>query len=330
MTTTDLPTDCDAAPEPVTGHSECRDSERRDSERRDSESDDVIVLEVDDDLAVLELPEGPGDELPEDPGDAPDDPMGTGVVDPRMRERWVTARRVEGRRRLRALVALVSAASLLGIAYLVVRSPLLGVDTIQVRGNQRTPIDTVRGAAHISDGEPLLFLDTQAVARRIEALPGIAHASVRTDLPTTVVITVTERRPVAWIRSTGVNPFAILDGAGRVLDRSAQAPEGLPEVVGAGTTAVPGQAVRSPGPFRGLAALPAALRIRTVRFELRRGSGVLTIDGASPTAGEIQFGPISDMARKGAAALAVLDVLAGRGERVAVLDVRVPDAPATK
>ena len=334
MTTTDLPppTDRDAAPELVTS----------DSERSDSEQDDVIVLEVDDDLAVLESPED-RDDAPDDAPDrdwddaphaaphaAPDAAMGTGVVDPRMRERWVTARRVEGRRRLRALVALVSAASLLGIAYLVVRSPLLGVDTIQVRGNQRTPIETVRGAAHISDGEPLLFLDTQAVARRIEALPGIAHASVRTDLPTTVVITVTERRPVAWIRSTGANPFAAVDGAGRVLDRSAQAPVGLPEVVGAGTTAVPGHGVSSPAPFRGLAALPEALRIRTVRFELRQGSGVLTIDGAPPTAGEIQFGPITDMARKGAAALAVLDVLAGRGERVAVLDVRVPDAPATK
>ena len=284
--------------------------------------------------------------LDKDPGDVQDDApdrdwddapdvamdvaMGTGGIDPRMRERWVTARRVEGRRRLRALVALVSAASLLGIAYLVVRSPLLGVDTIQVRGNQRTPIDAVRGAAHISDGAPLLFLDTQAVARRIEALPGIAHASVRTDLPTTVVITVTERRPVAWIRSTGANPFAAVDGVGRVLDRSAQPPVGLPEVVGAGTTAVPGHEVSSPAPFRGLAALPEALRIRTVRFELRQGSGVLTVDGTPRTAGEIQFGPITDMARKGAAALAVVDALAGRGERVAVLDVRVPDAPATK
>ncbi len=327
MTTTDLPppTDRHTAEELVAA-----ESGHGDSGHGDSEHDDVIVLEVDDDdIAVLEPDESLDHASDAAPDDAPDDALGTGIVDPRMRERWVTARRAEGRRRLRALAALVSAASLLGIAYLVVRSPLLGVDTIQVRGSQRTPVDAVRGAAHISDGEPLLFLDTQAVARRIEALPGIAHASVRTDLPTTVVITVTERQPVAWIHSTGANPFAAVDGTGRVLDRSATPPAGLPEVVGAGTVAVPGHRVIADAPFRGLAALPEALRTRTVRFELRQGSGVLTIDGAPPTAGEIQFGPITDMAHKGAAALAVLDALVAKGQRVAVLGVQVPDTPFT-
>ena len=328
MTTTDLPppTDRDTPRDLVTGDSDT-DTDI------DIDIETVIVLEVDDDIAVVETQGHPDDardrERDDSSDDAPESTPGGGIVDPRMRERWVTARRAEGRRRLRALVAFVSAASLLGIAYLTVRSPLLGVDTIHVRGNQRTPLDAVRRAAHISDGEALLFLDTQAVARRIEELPGIARASVRTDLPTTVVITVTERRPVAWIRSTGAYPFAVVDGTGRVLDRSAQPPAGLPEVLGAGTSAVPGHRVSAPAPFRGLGDLPEALRIRTVRFELRHGTGVLTIGGEPPTAREIQFGPITDMAHKGTAALAVLDSLAARGQRVSVLGVEVPDTPRT-
>ena len=131
-------------------------------------------------------------------------------VDPRMRDRWVAARRQEGRRRLRVVVALVSAASIVGIGYLVAHSPLLGAHTITIRGAVQTPPAAVRAAAHIRDGAPLLFLDEAAIARRVEAVPGIDRARITTDLPGTVVVTVTERQPIAWTRMTGPAPIALV------------------------------------------------------------------------------------------------------------------------
>ena len=250
-------------------------------------------------------------------------------VDPRMRERWVVARREEGRRRLRLVIAVVGVASLLGIAYLVANSPLLGADTIRVRGTSRIPAGAVRAAARISDGAPLLFLDHGAIERRVEALPDVRRARVTTELPNTVVIFVTERVPVAWMHTAEPGTIAVVDADGRVLRRVPTPPALVPEVVGAGLATVPGHTVASPGAFRALGALPAALRVRVLTFKVSAGHGTLTIGGAPPDAGAIRLGAITDMRRKGEVALGVLADLASRQQRVAWLDVSVPGAPFT-
>ena len=251
-------------------------------------------------------------------------------VDPRMRERWVEARRAEGRRRLRIVIALVGIASLVGIAYLVAHSPLLGTDTIRVRGAGPTSPEAVRAAARIAAGSPVLFLDEGAIEKRVEAVPGIDRATVTTELPNTVVITVTERRPVAWMRAAGPAPIALVDGTGRVVARLRAVPAGLPKVVGAGSVATLGRTVGDSAPFRGLASLPAALRMRALRFVTQHGQGSLVIQGTPPVVGQIRFGPLVGLREKGAAALAVIDDLTARGQQVQVLDVTVPLAPVTR
>lgn len=261
--------------------------------------------------------------------DDPDAPA-IGGVDPRMRDRWVEARRAEGRRRLRIAIALVSVASLVGIAYLVAHSPLLGADTIRVRGAGQTPPNVVRAAARIVDGAPVLFLDEGAIEKRVEAVPGIDRATVTTELPSTVVITVTERQPVGWMRATGTAPIALVDGTGRVVARVGAVPASLPKVVGAGSVATLGRTVGDPAPFRGLASLPVALRLRALRFITQQGQGILLIQGTPPVVQQIRFGPLVDMRRKGAAAIAVLDDLTARGQQAHVLDVTVPIAPVTR
>jgi Cell division septal protein len=261
-----------------------------------------------------------------------DDPNAPAIggVDPRMRDRWVEARRAEGRRRLRIAIAVIGIASLVGIAYLVAHSPLFGADTIRVRGAGQTPPDAVRAAARIADGSPVLFLDAGAIEKRVEAVPGIDRATVTTELPSTVVITVTERQPVAWMRATGTAPIALVDGTGRVVARLSAIPASLPKVVGVGSVAPLGRSVGDPAPFRGLTSLPVALRLRTLRFITRHGQGILVIQGTPPVVHRIRFGPLVDMRQKGAAAIAVLDDLAARGQEVQILDVTVPVAPVTR
>ncbi len=125
---------------------------------------------------------------------------GRSPIDPRIRERRVAVTRAEGRRRLRMLLCAVSIASAIGIAWLVAQSPLLAVDTINVRGTTTESQAAVRFASGVKTGSALLFVDTGAVARRVEALPWVAAAKVARELPNDLTITVEERVPVAWVR----------------------------------------------------------------------------------------------------------------------------------
>ncbi len=170
------------------------------------------------------------------------------AVDPRLRARWIEARRAEGRRRLYVLCGIAGTVALVVIAYVIAHSSLLGAGSIEVHGVPAAQATAIRTAADIPDGAPLLFLDEGAVARRVEALPTVARAQVSTELPSTVVIRVTERTPVAWTRTVlTAPPIAVLDGAGRVLARTDAPPPGLAQVAGVGVAGAPGSHVARTG-----------------------------------------------------------------------------------
>ncbi len=253
-----------------------------------------------------------------------------GAVDPRMRERWIEARRTEGRRRLWILGCVSAVIALVGIGYVVARSPLLGAETVTVRGANAIPAAAVRSAANVGDGAPLLFLDTVAVARRVEALPAVNHAIVTTELPTTVIITVEERRPVAVVRGTGVAPIAVVDHQGRVIARIPTASPGLPELVGVGPAPALGRRLAVPGAPRGLAAMNPQLRGAITRLIVRNGVATVRIAQGSEPVTLIRFGRLENIRHKSDVALAVLDDLTRRSQRARLLDVSVPSAPVTR
>ncbi len=255
------------------------------------------------------------------------------VVDPRLRARWIAARRAEGRRRLYVICGVVGTAALLAIAYVIAHSSLLGAGTVEVQGVTGTGAAAVRAAARVPDGAPLLFLDEGAIARRVERLPTVARAEVSTDLPSTVVVRVTERVPVAWTRSTAPTPprIAVLDRDGRVLARTTAPPAGLIHVLGVGDPGVPGSRVARAPALGALAALPEALRAQVLRFVLRPKDGpVLVLGGPAAVAREVQLGSLDRLDAKATAALAVLDALRAGGTHVRILGVQVPDAPFTR
>jgi cell division protein FtsQ len=250
-------------------------------------------------------------------------------VDPRMRDRWVAQRRAEGRRRLRILVGIAAFASVAIIAFVVAHSSLLGVDTITVHGNARVSAEQVRAAAAIAPGAPLLFLDTGAVARRIEKIPGVARAHVRTDLPSTVVVDVTERSPIAWAHAAGANPVALVAADGLVIERVATPPPGLLRVGGVAAGAV-GSHVARLDALRAIGRLPVALRLMTDHYGVSAKGPVLVLGGAAPAAGSVVLGDATQIERKGKVALAVLADLSARHVHKRVVDVTVPDAPVTR
>jgi hypothetical protein len=196
-------------------------------------------------------------------------------------------------------------------------------------------------AAGVHTGTALLFVDTGAVARRVEKLPWIAQAKVKRELPNGLTITVVERRPVAWARRPvppgspqgTLGAVVLVDHFGRVLGDVPAAPAGLPELIGMVRVPERGSRVEPSAPAAAIAQLPDALRAQTGSVVRRRGQAVLQLvqppGGAKPAADEVRLGDLDEVAVKGAAALAVLDQLAMDRHHVRYVDVRVPGAPAS-
>jgi cell division protein FtsQ len=163
--------------------------------------------------------------------------------------------------RRRTALVIVAGTVLVAVlaTWLVAFSSVFGVHTVTVRGTSVLTAAQVRAAAALSDGTPLVRVDTIAVARRVEKLAEVASAQVSTSFPTTVVITVTERRPVGYVRVSGRT--LLVDRTGDQYRSVRTVPAGLPKfVVPAGADArTTGGAVATVA-----AALPAALR-RKVR-----------------------------------------------------------------
>jgi cell division protein FtsQ len=270
------------------------------------------------------------------------DPTDADGIDPRIHERRVAVTAAQLARRRRLALLAVAVASCVGVLWLIVQSPFLSVEHVQVQGSTKATRLAVERAADVEHGSALLFLDTGAIAERVEALPWVAHASVSRDLPNGITIKVQERLPVAWVRRPApvgsppgaLGPVAVVDVSGRVLDDEAQPPAGLPEIVGLDDVPARGDDLGSKAPAAALAALPPELRAQTAALVVRHGQGVLQLTaipgGGPPAAGEVRLGRLEEVGQKGAAALAVLDQLLRDGDTVRYVDVRVPGSPATR
>ena len=245
--------------------------------------------------------------------------MSTRAVDPRARERWVAARRSEGRRRLRIVLGIVGVLVVLGVAYAVVASPLLDVDRVTVKGTVRTTAAQVETAAAVHVGDAMVWLDGGAAAQRIAALPWIRDARVERDWPGSVTIIVTERSPAGWV-DTGSGP-ALVDGAGRVLERVSEPPTNLPQIVGpkrvrpVGSTITPAVGAEVAGRLDGL------VRADTRRITVTPGGVVLGLLSGV----DIRIGEPTQVAAKIRSAIAVLTAL--DGQMVEYVDVTVPSNP---
>ena len=242
------------------------------------------------------------------------------------RRRQVVAGQVRRRRRqLAGAVAVILLA--VGVAKLV-NSPLFSLTSVTVRGTTAlTPVQVV-AASGVHPGDPYLAIDPGAIRRRVETLPWVARAEVRRDYPSSLRITVVERRPTATIAVRGRWWQVAADGT--VLDARASRPAGVPFVarvpVPGGLR--PGTRLPAGGPFANaltalgrlrpeLARLVTGVEARSVdslEFQLRGGSRVL-------------YGLAEAQPAKDAAALLLLGKLSQQGRKVVRIDVRNPSAP---
>lgn len=237
-------------------------------------------------------------------------------IDPRLRARRIDVARDHGRRRLRRLTVAGIAVLLVAIAYGATRSPLLDVDRVEVRGATGADAAEVVDASGVRTGEPLAWLDVDGARRRVEALPWVAGARVERDWPSTVVLRVEVRAPVAVV-GLGAR-FVLVDEAGLALREGRVA--GLP-VIPVPSPEVGGSV--GPAARRGAevaAALPDDLRRQVATVEVADDEIVLVLDDEI----EVRWGGPEQSQAKATAALVVLDD-ADRST-IATIDVTVPRA----
>jgi cell division protein FtsQ len=187
-------------------------------------------------------------------------------------------------------------------------SPLLGVRSVRVAGTTTLNQQTVVAAAGIPQGTPMLQVDTGAIQRKLGAVPQIATVTVRLRWPSTVLIELTERHPVASVASG--NGFELVDPSDVVFKTVAQAPPGLPQFQGSPDTPAGHAAITV------LAALPPALSAQVVSATAPTPDDVrLTLNGGR----EVDWGGAENSQRKAD----VLPTLLSQPGRV--YDVRSPD-----
>ncbi|MDZ7673655.1 MAG: FtsQ-type POTRA domain-containing protein [Acidimicrobiales bacterium] len=253
------------------------------------------------------------------------------VVDPRLGARRRAVRHVTrddpDRRRLYRLILLILVAILaLGIV-IVLESPILDVDRIDIAGARATEPAAITEVAGISIGSPLLLADLDAAESRVEALPWIEEATVERDLPGGVHIDVVERTPAALVAGGGST--VLVGTGGRVLSGDpAEIPPAVdtspgfvrvdvgdePPAVGERIDPALAEAVTLAERLRAdPAGAVQAVQLAPLRFELT--------DGAT-----VELGDASALPTK----LEAFRTLYARVDRscpVATIDLRVPERP---
>ena len=97
------------------------------------------------------------------------------------------------------LIALGGFGVVVVLAWVVLSSRLLAVHSVAVQGTHRVSSDQVRAAVAAAEGHPLLRADLSALSHRVEAIPGVRRAVVTRHWPSTLEVTVTERKPLAAV-----------------------------------------------------------------------------------------------------------------------------------
>ena len=256
-------------------------------------------------------------------------------VDPRLRRRRAEVQRRKGRRRLRRLLVVTAVGTVGLAAWGLSLSPLLDVDRVLIRGTEGERMAPVRTAAGIDQGEAMATVDLDAAGRAVEAVPWVDGATVRRSWPGTVVVAVTERQPVAALR-TADGSWALVDGDRRQVEVvPGTVDHGLPRIEGLEPSAEPGEVL-------GQAASGAVeLSQRLVEVLPRFGTSArlvavdIAVDGSLsagidlPGAQDVQahFGRPGELVDKVASMVAVIEG-SGTVPTGAVIDLRVPDSPA--
>jgi cell division protein FtsQ len=149
-------------------------------------------------------------------------------MDPRMAARRKTVQESRARRNLSRLLKLLVVAAVVALGFWIVRSPLLSVRDISVRGASQIDAPAVLERNGVRAGVPMVDVDIAKVERALTRSRWVIDASVTRDWPHGIVVDVRERVGLAWIAVESGWANVAVDGVTlRVVDVP---PTGMPLV----------------------------------------------------------------------------------------------------
>ncbi len=114
---------------------------------------------------------------------------------------------------LKGFLFFIICSAILGV---ILYSPIFVLREVQVNGNQYVAKEEIAKVAGIYYGEPMFRLETNEVAKRLLQDLRFEDVVVRRNLPSTLDITVKERRPVATVACE--YGYLDIDRTGKVID----------------------------------------------------------------------------------------------------------------
>lgn len=222
------------------------------------------------------------------------------------------------------VLVLLAAVVVLGLTL-----PQLKVHEVQVQGSGYVSEEAVQEAAEPHLGTSILRVPTDDVARAVEEVPGVRSAEVSRRFPDKVSVKITERAPLAEVR-TGSGDTEIIDEDGVRLPEDA-ASEDTPLVPLTLAKGTKDEDATRTAMLEVLAALPEDLRGTVSDISASTPSDVrLTVevepedDGGEPRTKTVVWGDAGDSALKAQVTATLL------GQPGKTVDVSSPVAPITR
>jgi len=113
------------------------------------------------------------------------------------------------------------------------------ITAISVKGVSKYPVSVVQQLTGISAGDNLFRVDLGAAKEKIMELPYVEDVTLRRSYPPEIVVEVTQAQPVAALEEEN-GGYTLISADGRILERDAQLPDNLLQVVGAELKGDPG------------------------------------------------------------------------------------------
>ncbi len=126
----------------------------------------------------------------------------------------------------RSAISLGLVVALIGLVAAIVTSPVLRVREIVVEGTSRVSVADVQTALQPEVGGLIAFVDYGRVADRLSEFSLIKSISIESQLPSTLVVSVTERTPLGAAKSG--KGYVVFDAAGVTIQKVDKAPKDLP------------------------------------------------------------------------------------------------------
>jgi cell division protein FtsQ len=226
----------------------------------------------------------------------------------------------------RGAVALLGVVVAALAAWLVINSPLFAIREVRVVGNARLTSSEILKLGGVRLGTNLFRLSPAAVEGDLRRSPWVSDARVDRRWPSTIVLRVEERRPVAWARSP--HGPVVVSGDGTALPPGASLfpNPGIPSLGRTDRRLGPGDSIAGGPSLRVAASFGPELAGLVARVRTTEGQVVLELHRD----GTVLYGTADASGAKNAAALALIRRTRREGIEVGYLDVRDPSSPVLK